>query len=337
MGALTWARLSYRQQRWELLLILLGAVGAAAAMIWFAGSLTGLQAANPDCVSSVAANSETGPPAACQSFLTAYYDAQGMASTLLALSAAAPFGVGVLLGAPLVAREIDGGTAQLAWSLSRSRVSWLVRRFAFIAAFTVVLLGALAVTSETLAQAMSPDRDLSTDFAWLGSRGPLIVARGVGALMIAMLVGAVIGRVLPSVLAAGFVVAVAFTGMTFAQDAWLDGQAEVFRSNVLFQGPSADPGVLYVGGGLELVSGEVVAYEQLRARGIDAEYGDEHGRMFASQADMLAERPLGYEVVFVIPGSRYGEVVAVVGAASVALGLAALLATGVVVSRRRPV
>ena len=110
-----------------------------------------------------------------------------------------------------------------------------------------------------------------------------------------------------------------------------------FRQQRWVQGPSADPGAIYVAAGLELANGEVLTYEELQARGMDPSYIDEQGRMFASEEDMRAGRMLGYDVTFVVPVRRYGEVVLVVGAASLALGLGALLVTALVVSRRRPV
>ncbi|MGH2445393.1 MAG: hypothetical protein ACRDGD_05065 [Candidatus Limnocylindria bacterium] len=146
-GALTWARLSYRQQKWELLLVVLGVAGVTAGMLWFANTLDALRAASPECLAGLSPNvvTESGPPVACQAFLTEYHETENWASNLTNLAWAAPFAVGVILGAPLVAREIDGGTAQLAWSLSRSRVGWLLRRIAFITLFGLALLAILAV------------------------------------------------------------------------------------------------------------------------------------------------------------------------------------------------
>jgi hypothetical protein len=154
--------------------------------------------------------------------------------------------------------------------------------------------------------------------------------------MLGMLVGALIGRVLPAILAAALVMALAFTGLSFAQDRWLEQQAETSR---LDQSGLAgfDYGALVLNTGLELTSGEVLTWQELQERGLDVQYIDEAGRLFASEQDMEDGNVLGYDVEFSIPGSRYPEVAAVVGAASIGLGLVALGLTAVVVSRRRPV
>jgi len=336
-AALTWARLSFRQQRWELILVALGVAGAAIGMLWFAGQIAAMRAASPDCLGANLDQGFTdeGASAACQAILTSYYAVSGFADTLLGLSFGAPFGMGVLLGAPIVAREIDGGTAQLAWSLGRSRATWLLRRIAFITLFVAVALGALAVTSEILAAALLPDRTLAEDFVWFGRRGWLVVARGIGALMVGMLVGAVIGRVLPAILAAGLAVALTFTGVALAMNQWNQAEAVAQRFDPS-QVSSFDMGALGINGGIEMLDGEIVTYSQLSERGIDIGWGDELGRAYTSEADFRAGRYIGYEVQMVIPGRRYPELVAREGAVTGGLGLVALGLATLVVRRRRP-
>lgn len=328
-GALTWARLGYRQQRWELILTLVGTAIVAGVMLWFANTLTVMVAANPGCLPP----SDAGASAACGPVLEEYYGTQGWADQLLAFSFAAPFGMGVLLGAPLVAREIDGGTAQLAWTLSRSRAWWLLRRIAFVAVVVGVLLGVLAVTSEILAAALWPQSDLAHDFTYAGRRGWLIVARGMGALGIGLLVGALIGRVLPAILASALVIGLAFVALSLLQDRWLESEAVIWdqATEVLA------PGSMYLASGLRTTEGTVYTWSEANTRGLDASYIDEQGRMFASEADMTAGRALGTDIAFVIPGSRYPEVTAREGAVAGGVGLVALALSAAVVRRRRPV
>jgi hypothetical protein len=332
-AALTWARLSYRQQRWELILVAVGVAAVAGAMLWFSQQLTGMVAANPECLPP----GLDELPASCSQVLQSYYATTAFADNLLLLSFAAPFGMGVLLGAPLVAREIDSGTAQLAWSLGRSRIGWLLRRIAFIALVVVLMLAVLAFTSELLAAALAPDRNLSQDFTWFGRRGWLIVARGFGALMLGMAVGALIGRVLPAILAAGLVIAVAFTGISVAMDAWHHREAVPQR---FMAGPNApgdfDMGALAVDYGIQMRDGELVSYGDLYRRGITTQISDEQGRSYASEADYEAGNFIGYDVQMVIPGKRYPELVARQGAVAGAIGLLALGLTGAIVRRRRP-
>ena len=110
--------------------------------------------------------------------------------------------MGLLLGVPLVSREIEHRTAAIAWTMSRSRTWWLARRVLFLALVMVVLLGVVAVVGEVLASATLPAQHLDRDFAWYGRRGALIVVRGLASLGIGVLVGAWIGRVLPALLVA---------------------------------------------------------------------------------------------------------------------------------------
>ncbi len=85
-----------------------------------------------------------------------------------------PFVAGLLLGAPLVAREIDRGTARLAWSLSPSRLRWYVQRIGPV----IVVLGAAAmaigIVADRLTGAVMPTADLSNSFVGFHGRGLLL-------------------------------------------------------------------------------------------------------------------------------------------------------------------
>lgn len=341
-GALTWARLAYRQQRWELHLVALGSLGAAAAMVWFASTLEALRAASPECLAGMGTGfvgAEQEPGVACQAITSQYFGTEGFASTLLSLSWAAPFGMGVILGAPLVARELDGGTAQLAWSLSRSRVGWLLRRIAFIALFGLALLAVLAVTSDLLAAAIFPDRPLGEDFTWYGRRGPLVVARGVGAMAVGVLIGAVIGRVLPAVLASAVVIGLVFAGVSLGLDQWNRAEATLERRSLdaeAGQPSDLELTALGVAYGIELVDGQFLSYNEAFDRGIEPNYSGMDGKVYESEADLQADRFIGFDAFLIIPGERYSELVFRDSGVSVLLGAIALGLTGFVVSRRRP-
>jgi hypothetical protein len=340
-GALTWARLSYRQQKWELLLVVIGVVGLTAGMLWFASTLGALRDASPECLaglsSGLASPMEEGPSAACQAFLNEYYGLESWASNLTNLAWVAPFGMGVILGAPLVAREIDGGTAQLAWSLSRSRVGWLLRRIAFVTLFGLILLAIIAVASELLTGAIFPDRTLDEDFAWFGRRGAPIVARGVGAILLGVLVGAVIGRVLPAVLVSILVIGLAFTGVSLALD-------QVNRSEATLQPMFAAPGEpqqfdvtgMQVAFGIERTDGDFMTYSEAFDRGLTPNFTDEKGQVFESEEALRSGDPIGRDAVLTIAGEKYPLLVLRDSAVAVFVGLVALALSAVVVVRRRP-
>jgi hypothetical protein len=213
----------------------------------------------------------------------------------------------------------------------------MLRRIAFVALLGLALLAVLAVTSELLAAAMFPDRTLSEDFSYFGRRGMPIVARGVGAIMLGVLVGALIGRVLPAVLAAALVIGLAFLGLSLAEDRWNRAEATVQRFN--FESVNSQPfdtAALSVDFGLVTPDGEFVTYSEASRRGINQNFADEDGGWYASEEDLAAGRPLGYDAQVLIPGERYPDLVLRHSALAVALGILALGLTAIVVVRRRP-
>ena len=340
IGALTWARLSFRQQKWELLLVALGVAGVTAGMVWFASSLDALRATTPECAEFMRNQGDPGlgPSGSCQPAMDAWWSMIGNTTMLQTFALMAPFGIGVILGAPLVAREIDGGTAQLAWSLSRSRIAWLLRRFAFVLIFVVALLAIVSGASEVMAAATQPDRDLAEDFLYFGQRGLPVVARGVGALMIGMLVGAVIGRVLPAVLASAIVIGLAFAGLSLGQEALNRGEATVQRFYDVNGRPIPfDFGALDVDYGILRPDGQFVTYNEAFEGGLLVEtYNDELGRVYASESDLNAGRVFGEDARLVIPAERYPELVLRDSLVWLLAGGVALVLAAVVVVRRRP-
>lgn len=323
-GLRTWAWLGYRQQRRELWLVALGVAVAAGLMLWTAQSLDALRTGYPECGGAA-------PPAWCEGILSELSKQSMEAPRFLLLAFAAPFGMGVVLGAPLVAREIESGTAQLAWSLGRSRTGWLIWRAGFIVVIAVVGLALLAVGSEVLASAAAGGRGLDADFTWAGQRGWILVARGVGAMGIGVLVGALVGRVLPAMLAAAFVIGLAFYGMSVAHDGVLRAEAEILAPS-----DALSEGSLLLDSGVQLLSGEVLTWQQMLDRGYATMYGDEEGRQYASEEDLRAGREIGRDVFLAIPGERYTAVTAREAAASVGVGIIATIGAAAVVRRRRP-
>ncbi len=322
----TWARLSFRFQRLEILLLGAAVLVASGLMLWWAFELEGIAQAYPDCEFF-----DRAP--GCEAAVDRFGAAFSTAEIIIRNTWLAGFAVGLVLGVPLVAREVEHGTAQMAWTIGRSRVRWLIRRVAFAALVALLLTGALAVTTEVVAAAMRPDIDLTRDFNFHGNRGPLIMGRamlGVGA---GVLVGAGVGRQLPALLLGVIVVGLLYGATAFALPKWYHGEAELARIDEYLGGP------LWIESGIELASGERLTFADVfdgRPELLDS-YQTEDGTHYASQADAeVGRNPIGRDYILIIPGERYNEIVARETAVFAGAGLVLIGGAAVVTRRRRP-
>ena len=322
-----WLNLSYRLQRWEVLAAVTGTILLLGVSLWWSRELHTLTDAYPRCRGLAVGAAE------CEPF---YLQFQGIAKWgQLALHAswAAPFGMGLVLGVPLVSREIEHGTAAMAWTLSRSREQWLGTRVAFAVVLLIVLLAGIAAVSELLASALSPAQQLASDFTWYGQRGPLIVARGLAALALGAGVGAVIGRALPGLLLAGFASALLFTAISLGMDRWNGSEAVA-----LPYGVETEPGVLQLGRQVVLSNGDVVGDAYLAS--LENILIDGDGSVYArfDPATGLPDRSslVGRYRQLVLPGARYPEIIARESAVAVGSALLLLVGTIGIVRRRRP-
>jgi hypothetical protein len=106
-----------------------------------------------------------------------------------------PFLVGLIGGIPIVARELEGGTAQTAWSVTPSRIRWLRRQL-----LPVLALLGIATAFAAAATAILESTQPGSAVEHLILQGPPVVARALAAFGIGVLVGSVIGRSLPAFL-----------------------------------------------------------------------------------------------------------------------------------------
>jgi hypothetical protein len=293
-------------------------------MLWFTWQLRTLAVTQPGCLDP------SNYVAACEQSPQPFYELVSRAEWLSYLAWATPFSMGLVLGVPLVSREVEQRTAGMAWALSRSRTSWLMWRVAFAVIILVCLLLVLAIAGEVLAAAQMPTHHLDRDFAWYGRRGGLIIVRGMAALGVGVLLGAVVGRVLPALLVAAFASVLVFTVISLGMDRWM-------QTDAIVQAFGDQAGGRYLGERIELPSGELVDYGELARRGLSIEAIDEEDRMYARPEDVgHPERMIGRSRVLIVPGRLYPQVVlresAVVGGTALLLGLA----SAAVVGRRRP-
>ncbi len=108
-------------------------------------------------------------------------------------------------GSTLIAAEIERGTAQLSWSLSASRRRWLFERLVPLIMLVVFASSVGAVMGESLVQATTPWLEPRSSFEEYGARGPLAVLGAIAFALIALLVGALVGRQLPALVIASVV------------------------------------------------------------------------------------------------------------------------------------
>ena len=328
-GTLTWARLSFAQQRWEILLLGLGVVVAIGVMLWMTSQLLGLTAAYPEC-DFFLDEDQVALPAGCDLASQSFFQAYSNAEIFLRNGWLLGLGVGLIVGVPLVARDIEHGTAHLAWTLDRSRTRWLLRRIAFGVLVVVGLLAGLAVITDVLGAAMQPNDDLSRSFHFEGNRGVIIVARGILALGIGVLVGAVLGRQLPALLLGLIVTGLLYAAVTFAVGRWNETDAIETWYDQDLGAP------LFVGSGIRLASGERVSMGEFYGNGSEF-FQSEDGRLYATAADAEAERdPIGQEYILLIPGERYHEIMARTSLVTGGAGVLLMIGSALVTNRRRP-
>src|SRR5262249_52324849 len=112
-----------------------------------------------------------------------------------------PLLLGVFLGAPLIAREVEQGTHRLAWTQSVTRDRWALSKIGLVFGFALVVIALFAwmvtVWSGPLV-AVSDDR---FGFGTFDLRGIVPVAYGVFALALGTAAGALIRRTLPAMAA----------------------------------------------------------------------------------------------------------------------------------------
>ena len=186
--------------RFELTVALVGAMIAAIAAVLTAGTFGAIQPP-PDCLRAWVASVQVTPE--CQSAVEQWSAlSEGITGKVMAAMAVVPAAAGLLFGVPVVAREIEAGTAPFVWAVAGSRTRWLVRQVVPLLAVLVLALGILSIAAGLLADARSGGNVWSSTFADAELFGPTLVARGLVAFTLGVFVGALVGRILPAVLVA---------------------------------------------------------------------------------------------------------------------------------------
>lgn len=305
---LTATRLTYRINRFEIRVVLvatvLSVVVSAAVISWIRSS--GYLA----CIASMA-----GPTAACLELEDVGAWAARIATLSSHLVPFFPFLAGLLLGGPLIARELDKGTARLAWSLGPSRGRWYAQRVIPILLVVVSTAMIIGLVAEQLVALFAPDVDLANSFIGFHQRGILVASSALLVASIAVAIGSIVGRPVPTL-----VLALALGGATLMAVAEIH-QRVLAGDAVRLVEENTYANDLVVGEGrFELPDGRLLTWDELTA-----------------EDPTVFERPFDYPfVTFGIPRQRYREVETREALAHVALSIVFIGASAVVVGRRRP-
>jgi hypothetical protein len=258
---------------------------------------------------------------ACQ-FVYPFQKTHGNAVQLLQMmNGLVPYAVGLVLGVPIVAHEIEHRTALIAWPIARSRLRWLAWRATPILLGALVLTGLLAAAAEQMSQAYLPKSDLG--FLLFGERGIPLVARALAALTLGVAIGTVTGRLLPALLV-GIGLSVAMSiGFDAVRDRWLPSVELAGEQTPFENGNPMTTEILY-----RLPDGSIIGNEEGEAR-IEAAY--EANNFEEPDPDTLPQ-----PVFYGIGGDRYGDVVLRESLALAVLGTALGGIAIAAVQRRRP-
>jgi hypothetical protein len=113
-----------------------------------------------------------------------------------------PLVAGLIYGAPLVAREIEQGTAPLSWALSGSRRRWLLGKVLTGVLLIVPLMLAVGLVSDVLQGALSPHLHTHAAFENYAGRGVMVVFWALAAYAGTLALGTILGRTMPAVILA---------------------------------------------------------------------------------------------------------------------------------------
>ena len=253
MGAV---RLAWKLQRWELATLIAFVVVLIVALLVIGWRMEQVQAAAPECWQR---DTDAPSPAVVQDACGVSFQAHSALGDFGAYAAVgstlSPFLLGIVLGPPLVGREIEGRTAGIAWTLSRSRRRWLALRAGPVVGLVLVAAVLIGFSGTALARQLAGGEP---SFGSLVTPLPLLIARSVLALAIGLLAGVVVGRTFPAILASALAVVLLMAGTSIGMDAWMAAEA---RPNPQF-GDIAGDSKIYNTGLRDHSSGEVITLQQ---------------------------------------------------------------------------
>lgn len=306
------ALLSFRIQRFESTIV----IGATILSVLVSALVIGLFTRG----GYAACNSPDGPvfTATCQSFAVRVLPR--VAQLSVQIVPFFPLVAGLLAGGPIVARELESGTARLAWSLGPSRLRWFAQRAVPILAMVLVAGLVIGLTAGALIHTLTPSADLDHSFLGFRARGVLV---GIEALLIAAIAlafGALVGRLVPTLIltlillfALGIAVDKVDRTLLTSEAQLTSGESFSWENDYFLESRVKFP------------DGQVMSYEEAFQTHPEVMNGAWEG-----------DTPPYTDVVLSIPGARYQEIERREAMALGALALAFVALAALAVTRRRP-
>jgi hypothetical protein len=302
------ARLVLKLHRFDVVVLGVALLVLALTMLSAATRLTALPGEIAAC----------GDPVRCNALQDEGGRLTGLAFQLSLLGIVLPVFAGLILGVPVVAREVERATASLPWTMSRTRHGWFLRRIAILGGALLAITVLPAVAIEVLTASTAPGVDLARSFISPDARAPLVAARALTAFAVAALAGALFGRALPGLLLAIAAAVALLIGLQFLDDIWLRSEAVPLAEDpISFDRMDS----LVIEYGYQLPDGRVVDWQTAYETIDDPNVGPD---------GLYPPRYLG------IPAALASEKRARETAMILVAGLAAIGAATVVVDRRRP-
>ncbi|MGW5047480.1 ABC transporter permease [Streptomyces griseoluteus] len=186
LGGMPW--LVWRQHRMTFVLLLAAAAVATAALTWLA----------QDASSAVAAVEKPNPSLAETTPLNNAYQRLYLVSLPLTCL---PLVIGVFVGAPLFAGDLETGTAKFVSVQSRSRWRWVVTKLGMASALVTVVALSTGLAARALWSPLVNHAAAQADFTTAGgfdTTGPVTVALSLLGLLIGAASGLLLRRTLPA-------------------------------------------------------------------------------------------------------------------------------------------